>query len=91
MDSLIHRGMNQIENELKKVDSNIREAVHVWIKYGIDPGSCTKLLLEGKYDKALLHAHPLIKPYWKDHIAYIESIPEKYRGKNMKSHKLEKK
>jgi len=70
-----------------RVDQNIVEAIEVWIKYGIKPGSCTTLLLEGNYDEALLHAHPLIKPHWDDHIAYIKSLPMKYRGKFMKKHK----
>lgn len=66
-----------------QVDSNITEAIDRWIIHGIKPGSCTSLLLEGKYDEAYLHAHPLIKPYWQDHIDYIETLPKECRGENM--------
>jgi len=79
-----------MNNKILRVDQNIKEAVAVWIEYGINPGSCTKLLLEGKYDEAFLHAHPLIKPYWKDHIAYIETLPKECRGKNVKTWKGKK-
>jgi len=65
-----------------EVDENIICAVDSWIQHGINPGSCTELLLRGKYDEAFKHAHPLIKPYWEDHITYIESLPEACRGKN---------
>ena len=69
------------------VDQHIIEAVQAWIDHGLEPGSCTRLLLEGDYEEAYKHAHPLIKPYWADHIKYIESIPEECRGTNMKSWK----
>ena len=58
-----------------KVDTNITDAIDALIKYGCQPGSCTTLLLEGKYDEAYRHAHPHIKPHWDDHIKYIESLP----------------
>jgi len=73
-----------------RVDENIKQAIDVWIEHGIYPGSCTSLLLEGKYDKAFLHAHPLIKPYWDDHITYIKTLPEACRGENMKAWKESK-
>ena len=69
------------------IDENIKDAIDVWIKFGIYPGSCTTLLLKGEYDEALKHAHPLIKPHWKDHISYIEKIPIECRGENMESWK----
>lgn len=72
---------------MHNVDINIIEAVDAWIKYGLNPGSCTRLLLEGKYEEAFKHAHPLIKPYWKDHIAYIETTPKECRGVHMKTWK----
>ncbi len=65
-----------------RVDTNISDAIEVWITHGLNPGSCTELLLRGNYDEALKHAHPLIKPYWKDHIEYVESMPEACRGEN---------
>ena len=65
-----------------QVDDSIRSAVDMWIKHGIKPGSCTEHLLRGDYDRALQHAHPLIKPHWNDHIEYIESVPEECRGEN---------
>lgn len=67
-----------------QVDQNIVDAVVAWMSHGIEPGSCTTLLLQGKYDEAKLHAHPLILPYWQDHIKYIESLPVECRGENMK-------
>jgi len=62
-----------------RVDENITQAIDLWISHGIDPGSCTRLLLLGEYDEALKHAHPLIKPHWDDHIAYIKSLPKECR------------
>lgn len=65
-----------------RVDQSISDAVDKWLSNGINPGSCTELLLRGDYDEAFLHAHPLIKPFWKEHIRYIESIPAECRGEN---------
>ena len=73
-----------------RVDENIVQAINSWVKYGLDPGSCTRLLLEGKYNEAYLHAHPLIKPYWSDHVAYVKSLPLECRGKNMQIWKKKK-
>ena len=67
------------------VDLNIVEAVEIWIMYGIDPGSCARLMLEGNYKKAYKNAHVLIKPHWSDHVTYIETLPDECRGKNMKT------
>ncbi|MCK5015905.1 MAG: hypothetical protein KAS32_02445 [Candidatus Peribacteraceae bacterium] len=64
------------------VDENIIQAVDNWRKYGLPPGSCTELLLRGEYEEAYLHAHPLIKPHWRDHLIYIEDLPEEFRGIN---------
>ena len=64
------------------VDNSISDAVDLWISHGIKPGSCTELLLRGQYDQAYLHAHLLIKPFWDDHIKYIESLPAGCRGEN---------
>ncbi len=61
------------------IDENIKEAVEAWKRYGIMPGSCIELLLRGEYAEAYRHAHPLILPYWDDHIEYIEELPDKYR------------
>ena len=69
------------------VDQSIIEAIDMWIKHGLNPGSCTRLLLEGNYAQAYQHAHPIIKPYWIDHVAYVMSIHERYRGDNMQKHK----
>lgn len=69
-----------------RIDKNIKDAIDAWINYGLDPGSCTTLLLQGRYDEAFLHAHPLIKPHWDDLVAYVKTIPAKYRGENMQSH-----
>ncbi len=57
------------------VDKNIIEAIDVWIEYGCQPGSCTTLLLQGKYGEAYRHAHPHVQFCWDDHIKYIESLP----------------
>jgi len=65
------------------LDENIVDAIDIWIKYRIYPGSCTFLLLKGDYEEAYKHAHPLIKPYWKDHIRYVETLPEECRGENI--------
>lgn len=65
-----------------KVDTSIVEAVRAWLTYALQPGSCTELLLRGDYDEAYKHAHPLIKPYWDDHIKFIESIPLYCRNGN---------
>ena len=67
------------------VDVNITEAIELWIKHGIPAGSCTELLLRGRYDEAFLHAHPHIKPHWLDHIEYIESLPIECRNENYES------
>ena len=70
------------KGKLMNVDIHIIEAIEVFISHGINPGSCVELLLRGEYDEAYKHAHPLIKPYWEDHIAYVESMPEACRGEN---------
>lgn len=70
------------------IDKNIKDAIDNWILHGLSPGSCTTLLLMGKYDEAFNHAHPLIKPHWEDHIKYIESLPEICRGNNFSKWKL---
>ena len=65
------------------VDMNMTEAMDVWIEHALPPGSCTELLLRGLYDEAILHAHPNIKPHFKDHIEYVERyVPEYCRGEN---------
>jgi len=64
------------------VDIHIIEAIEVFISHGINPGSCVELLLRGEYDEAYKHAHPLIKPYWNDHIKYVESMTPAIRGEN---------
>jgi len=65
------------------VDDNIVSAIDMWIEHGIPAGSCTELLLRGRYDEALLHAHPMIKPFWNDHIQYIENyVPIECRNEN---------
>jgi len=64
------------------IDENIKNSIDVWIDHGINPGSCTELLLRGDYDEAFKHAHPMIKPFWEDHIEYVESMPEACRGEN---------
>jgi len=66
-----------------RVDENIKSAIDNWINHGLEPGSCTTLLLKGDYEEALKHAHPLIKPHWEDHIEYVESLPIKCRGPYM--------
>ena len=65
-----------------RIDQNISDAVEKWLIHGISPGSCTELMLRGKYDEAFEHAHILVKPFWKEHIRYIESIPAECRGEN---------
>lgn len=67
------------------VDVSIQSAAEAWISHGLDPGSCVRLLLQGKYKEALAHAHPLIIPYWEDHVAYIQSLPAECRGENMEA------
>ena len=66
-----------------RIDTNIKEAIDVWISHGLEPGSCTRLMLEGDFDEAYKHAHPLIKPHWEDHIQYVLSLPKECRGENM--------
>ena len=73
------------------IDENIIGAINNWISHGLIPGSCTELLLRGDYEEAFKHAHPLIKPHWKDHIEYIERLPMKYRGENFDIWKIKKK
>lgn len=66
-----------------KIDINIVEAIKLWHNKGIPPGSCTEYLLRGDYEEAFLHAHPLIKPFWNDHIQFVENeVPSYCRGKN---------
>lgn len=64
------------------IDKNIIEAIETWILYGIKPGSCTELLLRGKYEDAYEHAHPVVKRYWDNHVTYIKNLPPEFRGKN---------
>jgi hypothetical protein len=65
-----------------QVDMNIADAVEAWHDHGLPPGSCTELLLRGRYDEARKHAHPLILPHWDDHVKWIETIPVVCRGAN---------
>jgi len=64
------------------LDQNIIDAIEVWITHGLNPGSCTELLLRGEYEKAFKHAHPLIHDHWQDHIDYVERLPKECRGDN---------
>ena len=64
------------------LDLNILDAIEVFISHGIHPGSCVELLLRGKYEEAYKHAHPLIHPYWDEHIKYVEMLPKAIRGEN---------
>ena len=73
----------EMMDNVLRVDEHIVQAIDLWISHGIDPGSCTYLLLRGDYTEAFKHAHPLIKPFWDDHIAYVEALPDKCRGENM--------
>jgi hypothetical protein len=66
-----------------RVDSNITEAIDNWYEFGMSPGSCTEFLLRGDYERALRSAHPMIKPYWDDHIRYVEQcVAPECRGEN---------
>lgn len=65
------------------VDSGMVSAMEAWLDYGLSPGSCTEFLLRGDYLEAYKYAHPLIKPYWDDHVAYVEDcVPDICRGEN---------
>ena len=70
------------DTRMVQVDRNITQACDAWIEHGLQPGSCTELLLRGRYEEAFKHAHPLIKPHWDDHITYIESLPLYCRNGN---------
>jgi hypothetical protein len=72
-----------LKGKLMGVCDNIKKAIDLWISHGIKPGSCTELLLRGDYDRAFLHANPLLKPHWEDHIKYIETLPDECRGENV--------
>jgi hypothetical protein len=72
------------------IDSSISDAVDAWIQQGLNPGTCTELLLRGDYDRAFLYAHPLIKRDWNDYIAYMETLPPECRGENFDSWKGKK-
>lgn len=61
------------------VDKNMIEATELWCKHRIPAGSCTMLLLAGLFDEAFKHAHPMIKPYWEDHINYFKQIAKEHR------------
>jgi len=65
-----------------RVCTSITSAIDLWISHGLKPGSCTELLLRGEYERAFQHAHPIIKPYFADHIKYVELISEECRGEN---------
>jgi hypothetical protein len=69
-----------------RVDQNIVDAVKNYFRYGWEPGSCTTLMLRGKYDEARTHAHPHIKNdvAWADHVKFIETcVPLCCRGENV--------
>ncbi len=68
----------------------MREAFDLWISHGFEPGSCGMLLLAGRYEEAKYHAHPLLKPHFDDHIAYVKTLPEECRGENMDAWKAGK-
>lgn len=61
------------------VDPGMIDAAKRWCENRIPAGSCTMLLLAGYYDEAFLHAHPLIKPHWQDHIEAMKEFPLKDR------------
>lgn len=58
------------------VCDSIVSAIRVFFVYGLSPGSCTELLLKGKYDEAKLHAHMMLRDddTWTDHINFIEHL-----------------
>jgi hypothetical protein len=65
IDPKLHRG----------VDKHIIDAIDAYYAFGLPCGSCTTLLLEGRYDDAFQHAHTLIKPTWDAHVAYAKALP----------------
>ena len=70
-------------NNQLNVDTSITSAIELWYTDGLPPGSCTELLLRGRYEEAFKHAHPLIKPHWYDHIEYVETVvPIECRNEN---------
>ncbi len=72
------------------IDPSIKEAVELWVDHGLNPGSCTELLLRGDYDRAFKYAHPHIKPFWNDYVEYIKTIPIECRNENYDSWKTNK-
>jgi hypothetical protein len=71
------------DNNGYSVDRSIVDAIEKWFDYGLPPGSCTEYMLRGDYLEAYKHAHPLIKPYWDDHVGFVqECVPVICRGDN---------
>ena len=76
------------KSKILRIDGNITEAIDAWISHGLPPGSCTWLLLAGDYDEAKKYAHPLILPFWDDHVEYVKRcVPDECKGMNMASWK----
>ena len=74
-----------MDNRTYTVDSGITSAIDLFITYGCQPGSCTSLLLQGKYARANEHAHVMIKhgKVWEDHVGFVKYIVPKFvKGKN---------
>ncbi|KZX78241.1 hypothetical protein A3715_10260 [Oleiphilus sp. HI0009] len=66
-----------------KLDMDVVKSIALWYQHGIEAGSFTMALLEGRYKDAEHAAHPLMKPHIEDHIQYVESLPEEGRGSNV--------
>ena len=44
------------------IDNGIAAAIDLFIMHGCNPGACTSLLLQEKFDEAMLRAHQNIRP-----------------------------
>jgi hypothetical protein len=71
----------------RRLDQGIVSAIEVFFMYGIDPGSCTSLLLQGKYDEAVNHAHSFYRAgmteEWSSLLWFIDTcVPHCCKGAN---------
>ena len=57
------------------LDESVTDAIDLWLKHDLQPGSFTTRLLLGYGESDLIHyAHPMLRPYIQDHIIYVDLL-----------------
>jgi len=65
------------------IDNGIAQAIDMFIVHGCHPGSCTSLLLQEKFEEAMQHAHPNIRPLFhgeQEHYSNFAERKEKWES-----------